>query len=403
MQSNRGSMTFGVTVGRPEHILAAVERNGVLTLLGNHSTATRILLRSTGNENAEWVLVSETNEDCVELARGPLFEMDAMRRQISREVSAHMRRGKGRHRIMLMTVSCLVGLFIGATGVVGLMPAAPAIQMPPPIPGMMPGAPYGTMPPINTFVGTGHPDSTLTRNPSAVPLPNSDAKFLPGSVDPLPGDGRSGGIVLPENDPKPNLNEDLKLGGGGLSSFSTMPDIVPRGATHPVAAPVAGQASHPAAPVSLDDPIDAPAEPMSRPSVAPVSAPAQPPVIHSESKPATPGAVPGFDPKEAAAIRTLDALNTLRIAMASGGTITQSTLDALPPDIAARIKALPHNRSLTQRLSEDAVDAAGHDKYGIPNVPDTMSWAALAGPHIPMPGGGDLKTPADLKRFGMQP
>lgn len=44
------------------------------------------------------------------------------------------------------------------------------------------------------------------------------------------------------------------------------------------------------------------------------------------------------------------------------------------------------------------------DKDGIPTVPQANSWAATGGNvRIPLPGGGEIKTPDDMAAFGLKP
>jgi hypothetical protein len=55
-------------------------------------------------------------------------------------------------------------------------------------------------------------------------------------------------------------------------------------------------------------------------------------------------------------------------------------------------------------LPEQVIDGyRGHD--GIASLPENSSWQARGNPavHIPLPGGGDIKSVEDLKAFGVQP
>ena len=43
------------------------------------------------------------------------------------------------------------------------------------------------------------------------------------------------------------------------------------------------------------------------------------------------------------------------------------------------------------------------NQYGISDIPPIDSWARTSEVHVPLPGGGDIKTPGDLKTFGLEP
>lgn len=43
------------------------------------------------------------------------------------------------------------------------------------------------------------------------------------------------------------------------------------------------------------------------------------------------------------------------------------------------------------------------NQYGISDIPPVDSWARTTEVHVPLPGGGDIKSPGDLKSFGLEP
>ena len=102
----------------------------------------------------------------------------------------------------------------------------------------------------------------------------------------------------------------------------------------------------------------------------------------------------------------LQALKKINEQLAAGKAVDESLLHYLPDDVAARIRSL---QSLTHKDDDAFVpryivnQTRAADPYGIPDIPERMSWAAIAKPNIPMPGGGDIKTPADMQSFGFQP
>jgi len=70
--------------------------------------------------------------------------------------------------------------------------------------------------------------------------------------------------------------------------------------------------------------------------------------------------------------------------------------------LSAKIKGQPQYKIV--RLSPEVYDKL-RDADGIATVPASNSWAATGGNiQLPLPGGGDIKTPDDLKNdFGLQP
>jgi hypothetical protein len=168
-----------ISVGRPEHILAAVDHGGVLTLLGNHSVATNIFVEPVNDPAAStadaspngrrYVLLSATRDVRTELARGGMPEMEAMRQKLARDLLVNMRRGRGYRRILLMTVCGLICMVLGAAVVLGTQP----VQMPA-MNAMVPGAgmppmPSGMMAPPAAQPGSAPPSAEAPRAPAANP------------------------------------------------------------------------------------------------------------------------------------------------------------------------------------------------------------------------------------------
>ncbi len=99
--------------------------------------------------------------------------------------------------------------------------------------------------------------------------------------------------------------------------------------------------------------------------------------------------------------KEVKAMAAVAAALKNHGSVSQDDLSALPPDIAARV-ANDLNVP-APKIPLIAVNAAGHDKYGVPNIPSSLSWVGLEGPHVPPPGGGDVRTNDDMKQFGLAP
>jgi hypothetical protein len=131
-----------------------------------------------------------------------------------------------------------------------------------------------------------------------------------------------------------------------------------------------------------------------------------------ESTPSPPPAAAPEAIDQDSAQKLLAALHDLKAAALRGDKVTPDMLAGLPPDVADRLRA-----SLSQDSSAAAARTASRqsldpqtfarsrtDPYGISDIPEQNSWAATGGNVvIQLPGGGDIKTPDDLKRFGVEP
>jgi hypothetical protein len=164
----------------------------------------------------------------------------------------------------------------------------------------------------------------------------------------------------------------------------------------------------------------------------PLTLPALPDADHvaaskadSDSPPPTPqaSAVPAAtaptDPKipELKGMKQGDAaglyakLNALKQAIAKNQEITPEMMEGLPPSVAKSLaglsgavapKAPTSERASGVKLSDDVVNATrGND--GIPTIPAEDTWTATEGlVRLPLPGGGDVRSPDDLKQFGLK-
>ena len=129
-------------------------------------------------------------------------------------------------------------------------------------------------------------------------------------------------------------------------------------------------------------------------------------------QPGLPNAGGGPQPSFAEEKHTLDTLQKISAAVSSGKQIDPALIDSLPPDIAAKIKKAQSNSNYYRNNASGngefvpnsyIQNEAQKDVNGIPDVPDRMSWSAIGRPTIPYPGGGDIKSPSDMKAFGFQP
>jgi hypothetical protein len=110
------------------------------------------------------------------------------------------------------------------------------------------------------------------------------------------------------------------------------------------------------------------------------------------------------------------------ISMLTPQQLTGASLDSLPPEVRQmlldQVQADASDELGTApkdnvqdgiptkliMLPEQVIDGyRGHD--GIASLPENSSWQARGNPavHIPLPGGGDIKSVEDLKAFGVQP
>jgi hypothetical protein len=112
------------------------------------------------------------------------------------------------------------------------------------------------------------------------------------------------------------------------------------------------------------------------------------------------------------------------ISMLTPQQLTGASLDSLPPEVrqmlldqvqadadaSDELGTAPKDNvqdgvpTKLIMLPEQVIDGyRGHD--GIASLPENSSWQARGNPavHIPLPGGGDIKSVEDLKAFGVQP
>lgn len=101
----------------------------------------------------------------------------------------------------------------------------------------------------------------------------------------------------------------------------------------------------------------------------------------------------------------LQALKKINAELAAGKKVDDSLLSYLPADVAAHIRDLQAASGGDDAFIPRNVvnQSRAADPFGIPNIPERESWAALMNPRIPFPGGGDIKNSADMKSFGFQP
>lgn len=118
----------------------------------------------------------------------------------------------------------------------------------------------------------------------------------------------------------------------------------------------------------------------------------------------------------AQAQQLLQTLEKLRTKVSSGDEIPPEILKQLPNEIAKRLVATgvatlspTDRREAAQRLARvvrlpSEVVTARRGPDGIPDVTESNFWAANSGKiSIPLPGGGDIRSPDVLKQFGLQP
>lgn len=100
-------------------------------------------------------------------------------------------------------------------------------------------------------------------------------------------------------------------------------------------------------------------------------------------------------------------LQSLKAGSADG--ITPEMLQALPEEVAALLAdqgmELDGPGGGTMNILPSEVVDRFRGKDGVATIPENHSWYARSGGpvSIPLPGGGDIKKPDDLKDFGLQP
>jgi hypothetical protein len=238
-----------------------------------------------------------------------------------------------------------------------------------------------------------------------------------------------------------NLREYLMSGmaAGKLPNLNTVP-----GSKTVEGAPVADGANIlgvPSYQPKLYD--DGQAKPEAAASAAPVATPVPPttgePKSDQKPKPEAKSTAPSSAAKDAAEVSALrdkvteslkgsnlskaqaeKALN--EISMLTPQQLSGASLDSLPPEVRqmlldqvqadAKVDAGSETKDNVQdgvptkiiMLPEQVIDGyRGHD--GIASLPENSSWQARGNPavHIPLPGGGDIKSVEDLKAFGVEP
>jgi len=104
----------------------------------------------------------------------------------------------------------------------------------------------------------------------------------------------------------------------------------------------------------------------------------------------------------------------------SGQKLSPEFVAALPPEVATAMRergliltpeeavAAANATSAAPPISIVRLPASVIDRHrdadGIPDIPESNSWLAIgaSGPAIPLPGSGEIRTPEDLGRFGLQ-
>ena len=399
---------LNLIVGRPEHVYAAFEHNGVLTMLGNNSKVTRISLeRTTRDETAMpgrppgladmTALVSETDSVRVEILRGDFVETNAIRARISHDVMAHLRRNRGHRRTLLMVASALVGLFVGIAGTVGLMPV-------PGVPAFATG--NDTMPPMPSIaeMGLSRPPLPPSKAPVSKPVTDTDSRVShpehPVSLDDKSQTNSAQGQS--SNMPRPVSTMDSQV---RAPDTGTVPAIPPLSSDDVLRSQIPNSKQNSEAKqLSEINRVQNQSGDMSKATSAmnSVQAHGTDSIIHefdtrpsaSPATQSTDGTVASAD--ELDAKRTLLALENVRQALISGTSITPDMLRYLPKGIAEKIAALPR----VEHIPQQVVDSGEHDKYGIPAIPDTMSWANEPSPRLGPLGGGSSTNREDLEKFG---
>jgi hypothetical protein len=153
----------------------------------------------------------------------------------------------------------------------------------------------------------------------------------------------------------------------------------------------------------VDAPVELPPAGAAQPQA---DAPAQPPA-----------AAAGIPTDPAGAQTLLKTLQDLRAKAERNEAITPEMLNKLPPEIAAKLKATGIVEQSAAAAKERAAAAASapppipaevlashpRDSFGLNTVPPDLGLSRDGNVHLPLPGGGDIRTPGDMKSFGLNP
>ena len=401
--------------GQMSDTMAAVYSNGVISLIGHEGEVSHCYIEPAHEAGAmpgamagsSWRLTWKApGREPVQLAMGSMRDMGLLCEDIYRQIGSGQKSGKKPGRILLVSLGALLGA--AAFAAIISIPVPPQFQ------------------PAQT---SSHPQLPgLGMDPRLLPqMPMMPPQEIPPGVPPgVPPPGVP--LGTPDGTMEnagPTLRTTPPVGAGSFRHGTPLPeaDRIPH----------RGEASHPEHPVTLDAKPSAPASaPVSTPASAPVSTPATHestegahprqdgtrPVAPADGTEKRSEATPQASPAPASTSdnkRTLEALKTINYDLRNGITIDPSTLDMLPHELASKIMAVIEARNkMTKNAGGDSspsetlprsivARSKAQDPYGIPNIPDRMSWAAIGHPTIPLPGGGDIRTSDDMKFFGFKP
>lgn len=104
-------------------------------------------------------------------------------------------------------------------------------------------------------------------------------------------------------------------------------------------------------------------------------------------------------------------LQLQQLQAAGQDAITPEMIKSLPEDVAQLLATQGQGRDLEgesggkMRILPSSVVDRYRGKDGVATIPENFSWYARSGGpiSIPLPGGGDIKTPDDMKEFGWKP
>lgn len=255
-------------------------------------------------------------------------------------------------------------------------------------------------------------------------VPASEPPPVPqtiGGPTPAPSDDGSG--IPPQAPPKTAASEPPR---------STPPAIaLPDGSRTAAAAPQ--EATRPATapkPVELPKAAQAPAPEARLPSVAAVEAPKGSPVAQDGLAARAATAVASADAANAEARKAIESqgpeammgeaerLKRVVDMLSNGDKVTPEMVAQLPHEVAQRLRAAgvvltPEEAATVTKATTGrefrivslppAVVDRHRDADGIQTIPPANSWAATGGNVvIPLPGGGEIRSPDDLAVFGLQ-
>jgi hypothetical protein len=360
------------------------------------------------------------------LAVGTAPDMHAVKTELETTYEGNVRK---RPLTMLAASTALVAAFAALTAV-AVVTSAPSIQ---------------TVPPVDTFPKAACSGPTEAGNGCAAALPVTGKINVGGQVDnltsalPAPGQPEAVAPALQSPAKAEEKAGEIKTEEKPVEASPQSVSVDPNQPL-PKIEEIKPVQVNPAPAQRSEQPVD-PSQPLptdKKSEVAPVNGEAaqasgvpstlatrieQVKTEQAQAKPADLTALNGGkEMKIEQAGAALAAMDDIRNTLNKGGLVTEEQMAKLPPGVADKLRnsgimTIGRNKEVAEsiqtggqarinpakQLPEEAIEAS-KNRYGIPSLPSRDTWTAMGGNiRLPLPGGGDVKTPEDMKQFGLQP